>query len=694
MTVEVVGTLIARRKSAPMLSTAPDVGWPPLLLAWLESHVPRSIQYAAAIIVALMVYTLILSMMLPSGDCRGRPSPEMTAREIMQAGLAQIADEVRSMEEHHRFLRSGEPLQPRVDNHRRLCTTWSGGSCNCNRGAFTFSEMDDVESQLLNTSNSSVHGMAKSIARLKPETSIGLENFSRVFPTHTATESVDAAFSVGTPAPGQSRGTGNLLFGANGRLSSTFAYWRRVLDAAFSLIPRLFALIHDLWQRLWAAEARADAAEARADAAEEAARKAHLECLQQMQWASQAHAADLLALERQRQAVALQNEQLGHQMRALHEAHAARLRAVEEEREHERTNHRNALAALGVRSVKTSQDFHARNAAREQGIAARIRQLEEEHAASMALLRVARAAGKAKVRDHEEAVRENARVIAVASARADALRTEFWAKLAQNRAENAARLEEAVALMKGVAARWTAAIPMPSRRKSGAVVRHSDPSNALKTRIMDVNRSLYARVRAHRRRKRSDPYLDDACDRIGRIHCPCVPRPPAEDRRGRARYDARALLAAMNSTRKAAVLHALNDRIKRAQQYRSVFDKVMRAVAEAKRIKRRSALDARAGLCFGTNNIRCVERCCFQRGLVDNHVANAFCISQWEWWNKRIKHVLQVIFGKVATILCAFIRRSLHDEISLRKCDHINERCCKRKFRLHLCCNQNTGPVC
>ncbi len=46
------------------------------------------------IIMALIVYTLILSMMMPSDDNRGRSSPEMTAREIMQAGLVQIADEV------------------------------------------------------------------------------------------------------------------------------------------------------------------------------------------------------------------------------------------------------------------------------------------------------------------------------------------------------------------------------------------------------------------------------------------------------------------------------------------------------------------------------------------------------------------------------------------------------------------------
>ena len=37
----------------------------------------------------------------------------------------------------------------------------------------------------------------KSIQRVKPDTSIGLENFSRVFLTPDATESIDAALSVG-----------------------------------------------------------------------------------------------------------------------------------------------------------------------------------------------------------------------------------------------------------------------------------------------------------------------------------------------------------------------------------------------------------------------------------------------------------------------------------------------------------------
>jgi hypothetical protein len=50
----------------------------------------------------------------------------------------------------------------------------------------------------------------------------------------------------------------------------------------------------------------------------------------------------------------------------------------------------------------------------------------------------------------------------------------------------------------------------------------------------------------------------------------------------------RALLAAMNSTRKAAVLARVNDRIVRAQRYRSVYDKITREMRTRKRLKRKS----------------------------------------------------------------------------------------------------------
>ena len=84
--------------------------------------------------------------------------------------------------------------------------------------------------------------------------------------------------------------------------------------------------------------------------------------------------------------------------------------------------------------------------------------------------------------------------------------------------------------------------------------------------------------------------MSDVCSKLGEIHLPCVPRPPAGDKKARAEYDMRALLAAMNSTRKAAVLAGVNDRIVRAQQYRSVFDKITRQIRTRKRMKRSSVI--------------------------------------------------------------------------------------------------------
>ena len=514
----------------------------------------------------------------------------------IQSSLQQITVEMNSMEGHHNFLMSGKPSIERINNHRTTCSFSSLGSCNCNRGAYTFSEINDVEAQLLRTGNA---GGTKSIQRVTPETSIGLENFSRVFCTPNAKVSLDAALSVGTALPGESRGTGNQFFGVNGKLSSTFAYWRSVLHAAFSLIPRLYALIQELYQQLTAEGVRADAAEARADLESARADSAEAnwqgtaagkEHLRQIQAVSRQHSADVAQLAQEGRRWAAQCEQLQQEKVSLHANHTARLREVSEAMEQERTNHLAAQEALKVRGVRGLNDLKALHAAKEASMAAQIQVLEDAYAASMLLLKVAQAAGKEEARRHVEAVQANARMIEEARARADAQQTAFLEQLMQNRKATAARLEEVVASMSEVAKRWTFGVHVQSRKRGGAVVRHSDPNNILKTKIMLLNRAIRDRVQAHRRRFRSDPYLDDACKVLGRMYSPGVPRPPATEPQERARYDARALLAAMKSTGKAAMLHALKHRIARAQQYRSVYDKVMRAVAEAKRIKRRSTL--------------------------------------------------------------------------------------------------------
>jgi hypothetical protein len=132
----------------------------------------------------------------------------------------------------------------------------------------------------------------------------------------------------------------------NGKLSSTFAYWRGVLEAAFILIPRLYELIQVLWQRLTAEGARADAEEARANSAEAQGAAARAEHLLQIEEASLQHSADIAHLAQSRRQLAAHCAQLQQEKEALHAKHTIELRTVGGAREQERTNHWNAQEAL------------------------------------------------------------------------------------------------------------------------------------------------------------------------------------------------------------------------------------------------------------------------------------------------------------------------------------------------------------
>jgi hypothetical protein len=157
-------------------------------------------------------------------------------------------------------------------------------------------------------------------------------------------------------------------------------------------------------------------------------------------------------------------------------------------------------------------------------------------------------------------------------------------------------MEEYVAAVDEVSRGWAFGVKMQGRKRSGAVQRHEDLSGTLKTGSMDVNRALYSRVQSCRRRKHSDPFWDDTCDRIGRIYYPGVKRPQEQDARGQARYDARALLAAMDSTHNLArqpscapsTIASLAP--SNGQQYVRVYDKIMCTVAEKNRFKQKSTL--------------------------------------------------------------------------------------------------------
>jgi hypothetical protein len=72
--------------------------------------------------------------------------------------------------------------------------------CSCNNGAYTFADYEDIEAQLWKPGN--ING-EKIINHLKPETACGLQNINHVFNTTNAANTLDAAVSIWTVAPGQ-----------------------------------------------------------------------------------------------------------------------------------------------------------------------------------------------------------------------------------------------------------------------------------------------------------------------------------------------------------------------------------------------------------------------------------------------------------------------------------------------------------
>ncbi len=157
------------------------------------------------------------------------------------------------MDKHDMFLRDIVPSLSRIGGHRHSCALLQGGNCSCNNGAYTFADYEDIEAQLLKPGN--INGV-NNIRRVKPETACGLQNINDVFNTTHTSDALDAAVFIGTVAPGQTRGTGHMLFGEGGVITKTFGYLRRVLTAAFDLIAQLREAIALLVQKMCAADAR------------------------------------------------------------------------------------------------------------------------------------------------------------------------------------------------------------------------------------------------------------------------------------------------------------------------------------------------------------------------------------------------------------------------------------------------------
>ena len=79
------------------------------------------------------------------------------------------------------------------------------------------------------------------------------------------------------------------------------------------------------------------------------------------------------------------------------------------------------------------------------------------------------------------------------------------------------------------------------------------PGNILEKKRNSSYKVDVSRVGAYKRRRRSAEMLDSFIERMKRIHCPNEERPPAEQRRQRADFDARTLIKCLNSTQKAGV---------------------------------------------------------------------------------------------------------------------------------------------
>ena len=215
---------------------------------------PASIAHGVTFLTVLVAVTLIfVGMMASNGRANVPSSAPSSISDSGRKCLDDLSQRANEMEKHNMFLRESVPSLSRIGGHRRSCAFLQGGNCSCNNGAYTFADYEDIEAQILKQGN--MNGV-KNIQRVKSETACGLQNISHVFNTTHASDALDAAVSIGTVAPGQSRGTGNMLFGERGFITKTFAYLRHVLSAAFVLIAQLRKAVATLAQKLYAADAR------------------------------------------------------------------------------------------------------------------------------------------------------------------------------------------------------------------------------------------------------------------------------------------------------------------------------------------------------------------------------------------------------------------------------------------------------
>ena len=322
--------------------------------------------------------------------------------------------------------------------------------------------------------------------------------------------------------PGDTRGSGNAWFGVRGAFTRTLAYWRRVMTDAFDLIAQMTEAIEGLYRSLCASDARNVDLEAQNTTLVEQLKARTAECEGHAQRCRVAErTAERAGLEATRRLAEL-GEEHTKQGGALWMRYTQAVGEAGRALEAERAAHQQTRAAATLRGVLVSPQA----ASRELAAAAKLRSVEAQYVVDREALRVVQRLVVDALRfQHEEQRRQQRKAFQEleeecrsAQAERDALQDRFvgeWQRFG-------GRADQHVASLSAVMSKGRA---MRGRRP-----------HASHRVVTPVGRVLTSQERAlaSRRREISDPYMSDVCAKLGEIHLPCVPRPPASAPGGQA----------------------------------------------------------------------------------------------------------------------------------------------------------------
>ena len=144
---EICGKLIA----LAMKVSTPASGWLPS--GWWDC-MPVHMSHTVTIIVLLIGLTLLFSSMMHSSqDSHVHPSKILSSSITLEGRqyLHDLSQRASKIAKDQAFLTNDNPSISRINLHQLSCASLSvgGGNCSCNRGSYTFADVDDVEMQLL-----------------------------------------------------------------------------------------------------------------------------------------------------------------------------------------------------------------------------------------------------------------------------------------------------------------------------------------------------------------------------------------------------------------------------------------------------------------------------------------------------------------------------------------------------------------